>query len=861
MVSLLLGLSVLLSSVPVTLAAGRYSNAGRSKSSPYMNAASGSVVYASQGELKHVESPTGEASALPPTNHFEMLRFVTAYRTGIEAMVDMTPYTPLIRAAVAVDNLTMYSFIDSWVNNHTESHILYLNNVTDQCHLRQTSDGNGWSLSASLLFWPREDDHANVSTAPRESITLSSGWIGGRIGIGAVRFHTANVSESGGAVRLDKAVDFSTVKVATVYDLTAENAEFAALLGFVAQQTEYFTRSGNEQALNSTMEEIFESLMYQGLASVHVTHSDNDTHTVTGTYNGSLVEWKRRMPVYYQSSDIFTDTNLQNGWWMNSSMPLKPVGFIKHADGENATCSGLCNVSIHLNHHCLPGNWSKGLPGLLIPRSDSVLHRVRALLRKVKEIGLQSAASDSRGEQPRLLELDNGTLVAPALLGHIDLAGAEDGDATENTWERLLLKTAIGPEMNISDGRKVMVLTKERHGHLLKRNFDLPNLVFGDRIILQLAVTGHGWASTQEQCGEYCHAVYRMKLNGRSFANVTQFRDDCKDNPINGSVQYGTWDESRNGWCPGTVVPGLFIDITNHVDKGANRLDIDLVVWSNVTLDYEPYTDYAGFVFNDAAILGIGTTAFVYDESAVQAVRSQERALTAAEAALRDGCSAPERLTPPAFIDEASTGQVFLQVGAKAVTSTQIRASQQHATRSAVMRRDMRDRYLEEKEPLSLMGQHFSQSRSRIPFVDFEKDRLPSAGPRKVERTRLARSEIKEDGDIGTHRDVNRHYQHAHQHAALASDVARPFDYEARAPWYLYNETVEGHLQGVTKVELFASKLMQAASRNVHVHVDKASVPSEWSKVALHFRLHKPDHLEYDHWDRVGSFGLRFAGL
>ena len=52
---------------------------------------------------------------------------------------------------------------------------------------------------------------------------------------------------------------------------------------------------------------------------------------------------------------------------------------------------------------------------------------------------------------------------------------------------------------------------QEHHGLLVQRDFELPTLQQGDRVIVQVVMTGHGWQSTQEQCGEYCHAVYRVK--------------------------------------------------------------------------------------------------------------------------------------------------------------------------------------------------------------------------------------------------------------------------------------------------------------------------------------------------------------
>jgi hypothetical protein len=279
-----------------------------------LSASASSMVYASRGQLSGNFPVDGNASVpkKAPLHHVELLRFVTAYRTGIEALVDVTPYTPLLHAAIRAGNLTVYNFLDTWVSNNTEQNILYMSNETGKCYLQNTSQGNGWTLTAHLIFYPHQQavntDHSIsspiatqqpgtmpiteymeteqvVSTMPRESVTLSPGWYGGNIPIGRVGYHTANLSDGGTAVLLDKPLDFSTIKTATVYDLPSNEAGLARLLGFVSQQVELFTRSGNADALNILMEEARESLLWQGLAQVHVEAVDN--FLAVGKYNGS----------------------------------------------------------------------------------------------------------------------------------------------------------------------------------------------------------------------------------------------------------------------------------------------------------------------------------------------------------------------------------------------------------------------------------------------------------------------------------------------------------------------------------------------------------------------------------------------
>eukprot|EP00913_Durusdinium_trenchii_P002778 g2570.t1 len=158
---------------------------------------------------------------------------------------------------------------------------------------------------------------------------------------------------------------------------------------------------------------------------------------------------------------------------------------------------------------------------------------------------------------------------------------------------------------------KVCVVQKNTQGHVFSRQFE-PNLQVNERAILHLTITGHGWAATSESCGEYCHAIYHLHLNGQNFANVTQWRDDCYLNP-GGPAQHGTWYESRNGWCPGSVEPGIYID-------------------------------------NDVAMLAVTANVLLYGSYAVTAVLTAPQAFSKAEAALRDGCSDPEKLKPPKVV-------------------------------------------------------------------------------------------------------------------------------------------------------------------------------------------------------------------
>lgn len=795
----------------------------------------------------------------------ELLRYVTAYKKGIEAVVDVTPYSPLIRAAIAKGNFTMYSLIDTWVSNNSNTTVLYLNNETTKCTAFNTSDGNGWGVSLDLLFWPKQ---SHMSKQPSESITISPGFYGGMHDIGRVSVHKGRIAGNGSAIFFEKKPDLDSVDMGIVYDVD-HNASIglASLLGYVARQSELLTMTNNSVGVEYITHDAKEILLGSYMAGFKVTAANPEKRTVSGKYNGSELEWQVGMPVFYDPSRVFTDRNMDNGLWLNSSVPMQPVGRIVYVDGENLT--------VLLNSSCLPCKKTYNLPGFMIPVKNDTIKKITSLVQSASNAGtsaavkLLSESSFTTMHAPRanlrspqllvpseipLLEPSHTAeagvrLKSPTVLGHLALVNVSNASL-------IALMQSLSSGSNVADGKDVVIITQQRHGLLMNKTFQLPDnldekpnyLHDGARVIMQLTVTGHGWASTSEQCGEYCHAVYRISLNGNSAANVTQFRDDCKDNPI--SHQYGTWDESRNGWCPGTVLPGIYIDVTKHLRPGSNNITIDLMVWSNSTLQYEPYTDFSGFIYNDVANLIVATNAFIYNKSTVESILKEGRARTAAELAIKIGSSAPSRLSPPAFVREPVLQDVLLQTSPKSRGT----AAEEKAYRAALSYRKNRHK------GLPFMGKDASYAPSVM--WDDEEDQIVNEAPAPhSSRARMARAEIRPGGTT-KHSDI---HEHRWSDVAISSDAeVKPkpiplgFDFERRAPWYLYNSSEEGQVQAI-RVPVFKSRLQQGSSRHVEQLIeDNFSFP-DWGHVALHLRLHDPPApLQMDHWDRVGSIGLSF---
>jgi len=186
------------------------------------------------------------------------------------------------------------------------------------------------------------------------------------------------------------------------------------------------------------------------------------------------------------------------------------------------------------------------------------------------------------------------------------------------------------------------VITQQAEGRLIDRPFELPTLEKGDRVVAQFTATGHGWASTEEQCGEFCKMKYDLSFDGAEPAGFMQWRDDCKENPT-GNKQHGTWFEERNGWCPGAVNSGIYIDITDSLNLSASQhsMALDISVLSKKTGNYEPYTNLAGWLKKDPANLVVDLKVFVYPDAAVKAVRSSGKTCSRIDSALQGTSMTP----------------------------------------------------------------------------------------------------------------------------------------------------------------------------------------------------------------------------
>lgn len=338
----------------------------------------------------------------------------------------------------------------------------------------------------------------------------------------------------------------------------------------------------------------------------------------------------------------------------------------------------------------------------------------------------------------------------------------------------------------------------------------------GDRVLANIAVTGHGWSYTQDQCGEYCDIMYSLKFNNGKALNLTQWRDDCKDNPIQ---SYGTYDESRNGWCPGTVEPGAVVDITHllspvsageegsplRTDGLEQTVTLDILTYSKETKRYEPFSNVRGWIFGDQSILKVELSLHVYDAKAYETAQNKFISCTSVETAMNK----KGKVVGDAVAGEPGDGEPS-------------NAAWNTVNTAAFMRKSTNSESLG----------HTSRVKKDMTIVGGEMQ-----GP---------------------------DHPPLHVHENPWSEGASCWQFKRTAPWY------GTHWGGLT--QLLNSDPPQATIVNViqKVYFDSSSryqaIPvyldaikgKEFSQVGLRMKLGKPENGEYDHWDRVGSVGLEF---
>lgn len=167
------------------------------------------------------------------------------------------------------------------------------------------------------------------------------------------------------------------------------------------------------------------------------------------------------------------------------------------------------------------------------------------------------------------------TPFAPLLTGHRTLRswvdtwvgpGHSDGDGWRISWRFVFYPGAprgAGEVVNLWPLASVEVGNPEA-GHTVADQVAPVTVTVPEgvaRVEARLIATGHAFGNS-DNCAEFCPLSQDLLVNGER-RSVLPWRTDCEYNPTEG--QQGTWRYDRNGWCPGAIVPGDMVDVTDLV--------------------------------------------------------------------------------------------------------------------------------------------------------------------------------------------------------------------------------------------------------------------------------------------------------
>lgn len=726
----------------------------------------------------------------------ELSRFITGYRSRLDTLVDVTPYTPMFKSAYGkpVKFLDFYGFISTYVSNNTMSNMAYMNNVTKQCSPITHSDGNGWDLNVDLVFTPRKKaKHAH----PRKVVTVFSGGVFDNVRLGAVTVHDARFDghtlfgpevEDGNAKSSEEAKKFED-DIRTANNATIFRCDGGIAAIFRDTKLHHGARSlaearGDSEALKRIERDVFKGALET--QDVKTLRQGKSPHEVFVSFDPFKAKLSPGLPIFY--NDVLTDGYLaQDHVWWNLSAPFEQMGEVVSVDNDTAV--------VHLSSPCLPNAASNWEPRIKVARSREDFEKAQQFMKEAKELAKTGGARTTNTKSGI-----EGLGLVENIIGHVDYAEPwlidKDGprypvvfekkQAIDKRKEEFVGKQDKATRMQAGSLQKVCVITQHAHGRLVDQEFRLPKIGHGERVIAHFVSTGHGWESTEEGCGEYCKTKYHLAFDGGKPSDFMQWRDDCKDNPT-GNSQYGTWWESRNGWCPGAVSPGVYIDITDSLNlqrpnTGVHRVTLDISVMSSRNNKYEPFTNLQGWLKRDGAQLNMDLKVFIYPAEVVQQMQQPGRRT----------CSGAHSTLKRSRVDRTYVNGATWPVGTPHNNESLDEPS--HKSENNLLRRSSR-----------------------------KHDMLSVDDP-----------ESESNADVGE--------------CAI--------DFEAMFPWYTYHAQEEPLASGATWVNIMSHRLVQNGAQFQRARIDTSKFPKHWGQVGLRVHVGKPAGLDTDHWDRIASVGI-----
>jgi len=812
---------------------------------------------------------------MPPSSGnptMELVRFTTGFNTGIDAFVDVTPYTPLFMKPMGVQ---MYGSIEAHKKDHSGTRTIYYQpnpempryskNSTDvpkdtlkeelkTCTAQTKREGNGWLLSADLVFFKHTEEDPNVPrAAPREILALVTGEQSTHA-IGAITMHGGVVTEKGDIVTQ------SPIDLTGVTDLVAYNCEDGeavikkAALGdyLTARAEKYYNQELKQKGngpvgvlkgeiesvsyddLQRVKEEVEKLLLEPHLVEIDPIHADalNKGSIVFGGqnvdafFNDKEMTPEVGMPVFFEGS-VYTEQKLYTGTnddvtpttvgvlatrqydhyeMRNKTFPFKQVGKVLWVQGNK--------MGVKVDEACYPKQDNNYEVKLLMPRTKGEYDDVKDFIQSAEDLGKLRASVDFGPSETTLQQRFHlpdtdkfGTLKLPEVKPLTNQAGNQPGAVPLPENGKPLVENNF--QFDEFDHRpqgseKVCVVAARKSGRVIERKFNAPLMHSNDVAVLHIAVTGNGWEYTQEQCGEYCDIKYQLRINDHEPIDINQYRDDCAKNPNN--MQKGDWYQARNGGCPGSVHPGTMADITALLNTegaagtAANTMSVDILVHDRKSGQYVPYTNVKGWLFGEEAGLLFSVSVHIYPGE----IRSWYQEQTDVQI-----CSESEHL--------------IAYPGTKALGNLDMRSE---------VGKDI-------ERPTTSLLQKLDES--SLEYIDQVMQNPEAAKQVPAWAMKLMQA-------TGTN---------------VSARDKRCFDFQENAPFFPTAASAHDIQEKIDngnaiRVPVLKKVHLGAAASHFTEPLNLMEVPFHWRQAGLQIKLESPEGEEYEHWPRTGSVGLEF---
>jgi len=603
-------------------------------------------LYLASAALMADQSTTGleyhkGVSDLEEANAIELMRYVTPYSTPIDVLKDVSQYGP----ALMKDKLRFFSFVDTWVGPPGKS--LWQDEAGTKCQSVQAIDEsaeNGFMTKAELLLWP-EDKEALLedgSTVPAGVVTQ-------------VIPTKIRPSPFGNALNMGQP---SIVKMSKPAGEGGSLVELGGREGHVltqdlSQGTEQMTLKEGEVAKVYACEEpkdVQRALREHGDEGLGLGDSflqiAQEAHAKKGKHSWDIGPDHGVDRIGDRLVSVRLDANEMQGWHRGAQVYAKKMGpsdpEARPAEKGNRTYGSASWAMAAPKHH--PIGFVKSLD-----MSDA--HQPRALVEIVhgcpcedENVEAYRVAVAARTHKPGPLQQlgvaaqRDGKLVMTSNEQHLTdsarelLSPAFVEVSAKSETTGTVKRTATAKKVTLADSKTrrgglgsllqqkaettepvcVMRMPTEEIGH---DTVDFGEVKSNERIFAHITGSGHGWEHTKEKCGEFCDATYSLKVNGQDAGKELRFwRDDCHANP--NSDQMGTWQFSRNGWCPGAVANGRYVEVT-HLVKQGGKLPVALNLNKVQGVD-GTYSNMQGFAFDDKAMFQTSLTFHRYQDAPEQ---------------------------------------------------------------------------------------------------------------------------------------------------------------------------------------------------------------------------------------------------